>query len=75
MNFVTNLLSNKRKKIVYNSIFVIINRCTKMIKYIFITIKFDIVKLTKMFFIEIILRFNMFKNIVNNKNFVFTNKF
>ena len=75
MNFVTNLLSSKRKKIVYNSIFVIINRCTKMIKYIFITIKLDIAELTKMFFIEIILRFDMFENIVNDKDFVFTSEF
>ena len=75
MNFVTNLLSSKRKKIVYNSIFVIVNRCTKIIKYVFITIKLDVVKLTKMFFIEIVLHFNMFENIVNNRDFVFTNKF
>ena len=75
MNFVIDLSSNKREKIVYDSIFVIMNRCTKMIRYIFITMKFDVVELTKIFFIEIILRFDMFENIMNDKNFVFINAF
>ena len=39
--------SNKRKKIIYNFIFVIINRCIKIIKYISIIIKCDNAKLTK----------------------------
>ena len=75
MNFIINLLSNKRKKIVYNFIFIIINPCIKIIKYISITIKYDNVELTKNFFNKIVFKFNMFNNIVNNKKFVFINVF
>ena len=71
MNFVINLLLSKHKKVVYNFIFVIVNRCIKIIRYILTTIKYDTIELTKIFFIEIILKFNMFNNIVNDKKFVF----
>ena len=52
MNFIIDLLFNKRRDIVYDSIFVIMNRCIKMIKYIFVTIKIDVVTLTKIFLWE-----------------------
>ena len=71
MNFVIDLPLNKRKKIVYNFIFVIVNCCIKIIRYILTIIKYDIAELTKKFFIEIIFKFDMFNNIVNNKKFVF----
>jgi len=41
MNFITSLPPSKYKGIVYNAIFIVINRFTKMIKYILITIKID----------------------------------
>ena len=72
MNFVIDLSSSKREKIVYNFIFVIINCCIKITRYISTTIKYDIAELTKIFFIEIVFKFNMLNNIVNNKRFVFT---
>ena len=75
MNFIINLLSNKRKKIVYNFIFVIVNRCIKITKYISITIKYDSAELTKIFFSEIVFKFNMFNDIVNNKKSIFINVF
>ena len=75
MNFVIDLSSNKRDKIVYNLIFVIVDKCTKTIKYLLIIIKIDIAKLTNVFFEKIILYFNMSINIVNNKNFLFINIF
>ena len=75
MNFVIDLSSSKREKIVYDFIFVIMNRCIKMIKYIFTTIKFDVAKLTKMFFIEIVFKFDMLANIVSDREFVFINAF
>ena len=75
MNFIIDLFSNKRKKVVYNFIFVIVNRCIKIIKYISITIKCDSVELTKNFFNKIVFKFNMFNDIVNNKKFVFINVF
>ena len=75
MNFVIDLSSNKREKIVYDFIFVMINRCIKMIKYIFTIIKFDIAKLMKIFFIEIVFKFDIFANIINDRKFVFINAF
>ena len=75
MNFVMNLPSNKRDKVVYDSILVIVDKCTKMIKYLLIIIKIDVIKLTNMFFKKIVLHFDMSTDIVNNKNFLFINIF
>ncbi len=75
MNFVTNLSSSKRREVVYNSIFVIINRCIKMIKYILIITRIDAAELTKVFFKKIVLRFNMLINIISNKDSVFISAF
>jgi len=66
---------SKRRKIVYNSIFVIVDYCTKITKYIFVIIRIDIAKLAKIFFDKIVLRFETLTNIVNDKEFVFTNVF
>jgi hypothetical protein len=52
-----SLLLNKRRKVVYNLIFVIVNRCTKITKYIFVITRIDVAKLAKMFFNKIVLRF------------------
>ena len=75
MNFIIDLFSNKRDKIIYNSILVIIDKCAKMIKYLSINIKIDVSKLTKMFFEKIVLYFDILADIVNNKNFLFINAF
>ncbi len=75
MNFVTSLSSNKRHEVVYNSIFVIVNRCTKMTKHIFVITRIDVAKLAKMFFNKIVLRFETLVDIVSNKRFVFTSVF
>ena len=42
-----------------------------MIKYLLISIKIDISKLTKIFFEKIVLYFDMLANIVNNENSLF----
>ena len=60
---------NKRRKIVYNSIFAIIDRCTKIIKYILVIIKIDVVELAKVFFDKIVLRFETSIDIVRDKEF------
>jgi len=75
INFVTSLLSNKCRKVVYNSIFVIVDRYTKIIKYILVIIKIDIAKLAKMFFDKIVLRFETSTSIISDKEFVFTSVF
>ena len=52
-----------------------INRYIKIIKYLFMFIIIDAVALTKLFFVEIVYRYDMFYDIVNNRGSVFTNVF
>ena len=75
MNFVIELFSSKRRDVVYDSILMIIDRYIKMIKYILIIKKIDVAELTKVFFKEIVLRFDMSDEIVNDRNFVFISEF
>ena len=75
MNFIIDLSLSKHEDVVYNAILVIVDKCTKMIKYLSMIIKIDVAKLTKLFFEQIILRFDMSADIVNNKNFLFINAF
>ena len=75
MNFIIELFSNKRRDVVYDSILMIIDRYIKMIKYISIIKKIDVAKLTKVFFEEIVLHFDMSNEIMSDRNFVFTNEF
>ena len=75
MNFIIDLFSIKRNKVVYDLIFVIIDKCTKMIKYLLISIKIDVSKLTNVFFEKIALHFDISADIVNDKDFLFINAF
>ena len=75
MNFVIELSSNKRRDVVFDLILMIVDRYIKMIKYILIIKKINVAKLTKVFFEEIVLRFDMSDEIVNDRNFVFTSEF
>ena len=75
MNFVIKLSFNKYKNVVYNVIFVMINRYIKMIKYLFVFIIIDAAALAELFFIKIVYRYNMSYNIVNDRGSMFTNVF
>ena len=75
MNFMIDLSSSKREDVEYDVIFVSIDRCTKMIKYLSMITKIDAAKLTKLFFEKIVLRFNMSTDIVNDKDSLFINVF
>ena len=75
MNFITDLPSNKRGDVVYDAILVIIDKCIKIIKYLSMIIKIDVAKLTKLLFEQIVLRFDILTNIINDKNFLFVNAF
>ena len=46
-----------------------------MIRYLFMFIIIDAAVLTKLFFIEIVYRYDMFYDIVNDRGSVFTNVF
>ena len=75
MNFVIKLSLNKYKNVVYNVILVMINRYIKMIRYLFVFIIIDAAALTKLFFIKIVYRYDMFYDIVNDRDFIFINVF
>ena len=75
MNFVIDLSPSKRDKIVYDLILVIVDKCTKMIKYLLIIIKIDVAKLTNVFFKKIVLHFGMSTDIISDRNFLFINVF
>ena len=75
MNFIIDLSSSKRESVIYNAIFVIVDKCTKITKYLSIIIKIDAAKLTKWFFEKIVLRFDISTNIINDKDFLFINVF
>ena len=66
MNFVTNLLLNKFKNVIYNAILIIINQFIKIVKYLFIKITIDVAILTKVFYNKIIYRYNILNDIVND---------
>ena len=46
-----------------------------MIRYLFVFIIIDAAALTELFFIKIVYRYDMFYDIVNNRDFMFTNVF
>ena len=69
------MLFNKYKNVVYDVILVIINRYIKMIRYLFMFIIIDAAALAKLFFIKIVYRYDIFYNIVNNRDFIFINVF
>ena len=75
MNFVTSLSSSKRRDVVHDSILIIVDRCTKMIRYISIKKTIDVAQLTEIFFEEIVLRFDMSDDIVSDRGSVFTSAF
>ena len=74
-NFITGLSSSKRKGIVYDFIFVIMNRCTKMVKYISTIVKCDSAELAEIFFEKIVLNFGMSIDIVSDRGSIFTSAF
>ena len=75
MDFVTGLLASKAKNGVYNLILIIVNRYTKIIRYLFINIIIDAAILADLFFEEIIFRYETPAGIITNKGLVFTFKF
>ena len=52
-----------------------INRYIKIIKYLFVFIIINAAALTKLFFIKIVYRYDMFYDIVNDRDSVFINVF
>ena len=75
MNFIINLLLSKLKGVVYNAILVVINRFIKIIKYLSIIIKIDVVELAKVFHAEIICYYDISNEIISDRESIFISNF
>ncbi len=75
MNFITNFSSSKRSNDVYDSVLVIINRYIKMTLYISVTKKITAVELAEIIFDHVMLKYDVSKDVVSNKEFVFTSAY
>jgi len=75
MNFITDLSLSKWKKVVYDSIFIIVDHYMKMTRYLFMKKTLTIVKLTKLFFEKIALRYEISSDIVIDRNSLFISAF
>jgi len=75
MNFITDLSSSKWKEVIYDSILVIVNYYTKMMHYLSIKKTLTIIKLAKLFFKKIALRYEISSDIIINRNSLFINAF
>ncbi len=75
MNFITDLLSSKWKKVVYDSILVIVDCYIKMTRYLFTKKTLTVIELAKLFFEKIVLRYEILNDIIINKNSLFINAF
>ena len=70
-----SLLSSKLKDVIYNAILIVINRFTKIIRYLSIIIKIDAAKLAKVFHAEIIYRYDISNKIISNRESIFISDF
>ncbi len=75
INFIINLLFNKWKKVVYNLILMIVNHYIKIMHYLSMKKTLIIIKLTKLFFKEVALRYEISNDIIIDKDNLFINVF
>ena len=75
MNFITDFSLNKHKNHVYDVYLIIVNKYTKMILYIFVTKKINVVDLIEILFEKIILMFETSTNIIFDRKLIFTNAY
>ena len=75
MDFITNLLPSKYRNYIYNAILVVVNRYIKILYYILIIKKINAIKLTKLFFMEITLKFGILDSIIIDRGSIFTSTF
>ena len=75
MDFITGLPPSKRRGCIYEAILVIVDRYTKMARYITTTKTVTAVELAELFYEEVICRFGVPKGAVSDRGSVFTSAF
>jgi hypothetical protein len=74
MNFITDLLFNKWKKVIYDLILIIVDHYIKIICYLSIKKTLTVVKLAELFF-DLFLKYKMLNDIIIDKDSLFINAF
>ena len=75
MDFITGLLPSRQGDKVYNAIYVIVNRYTKIALYLSIVKTITITKLTDLFLNKVVRYFRAPRGIISNYSSIFTSKF
>ncbi len=75
MNFITNLSPSKWKEVMYDLILMIVDHYMKMTRYLSIKKTLTVVKLAKLFFKQIALKYEILNDIIINKDSLFINAF
>jgi hypothetical protein len=75
MDFIIGLLPSRRGDKVYNAIYVIVDRYTKMALYLPIVKTITITKLTDLFLNEVVRHFRAPRGIISNRGSLFTSEF
>ena len=75
MDFITGLPPSKRRGVVYNAILIIVDRYTKIVRYLLAKKDLDAATLAELFFEEIICRYSIFNSIINDRDTIFTSAF
>jgi len=75
MDFIIGLPPSRRGNKVYNIIYIIVDRYTKMALYLPIVKTITITKLMDLFLNKVVRRFRAPKGIISNRGSIFTSKF
>ena len=75
MDFIIGLRPSRRGNKVYNAIYVIVNRYTKMALYLPIVKTITATKLIDLFLNKVVRRFRAPRGIISNYSSIFTSKF
>ncbi len=75
MNFITDLSSSKWKEVMYDLILVIVNHYMKMTRYLSTKKTLTVIKLTELFFEQIVLRYEISNDIIIDKDSLFISAF
>jgi hypothetical protein len=75
MDFITGLPSSVRRRKAYNAILVVVDRFSKIVRYIACTIEINILDLVNQLIEEIFLKFRVPRLIISDRDSIFTLKY
>ena len=75
MDFIIGLPPSRQGDRVYNAIYIVVNRYTKMALYLLIVKTITATKLADLFLNEVVRRFKIPRGIISNRGSIFTSKF